>query len=174
MARKIDNATAKALILDANPDEIFSVTFIKRTTGERRKMTCRRGVDAYVKGTGIRPGHVGDQNLITVFDVQQCKDAIKAFREQVGREPTDAEKHEIGRECYRNINLETIIDLKVGGSSYKVNDFPLRTYTYYWRESGVGLNRSVRGRTRGEADMVFKREQRIDRLPRGLSVKEPK
>lgn len=31
----------------------FNVTFTKRTTGEKRVMTCRGGVSSYVKGKGL-------------------------------------------------------------------------------------------------------------------------
>lgn len=73
--------------------KIFRVTFIKRTTGEKRVMVCRMGVKKGVTGEGQKyiPSNKG---LITVFDVQK-----KAFR---------------------NISVEGIQEFKFQGNVYKM------------------------------------------------------
>ena len=48
---------------------IFSVEFIKRSTGELRKMTCRLGVKKHLKG-GSKAYNPKKHNLLTVFDMQ--------------------------------------------------------------------------------------------------------
>jgi hypothetical protein len=49
--------------------KIFTVTFIKRTTGEARTMNCRMGVTKHLKG-GSKPYNDKDHGLITVWDLQ--------------------------------------------------------------------------------------------------------
>jgi len=53
--------------IDAAGNRIFSVVFIKRSTGEERKMVCRRHVTAHLQG-GQQPYKPKDYKLITVFD----------------------------------------------------------------------------------------------------------
>lgn len=43
------------------------VDFVKKSTGEIRKMICRRGVTAHAKGTGRA---TSDPNIVTVWDTQ--------------------------------------------------------------------------------------------------------
>ena len=45
-----------------------TVTFIKRSTGELRKMTCRTGVKRHLQG-GSKPYSSNAHGLITVFDL---------------------------------------------------------------------------------------------------------
>ena len=47
---------------------IFNVEFIKRTTGELRSMTCRRGVTKGLKG-GKKAFSDAGKNLLTVWDM---------------------------------------------------------------------------------------------------------
>lgn len=49
-------------------DKIFSVVFIKRTTGEIREMTCRQGVTKYLAG-GKRSYEFEDRLLLPIFDM---------------------------------------------------------------------------------------------------------
>ena len=49
---------------------IFSLAFVKRTTGEVREMVCRRGVTAHLKG-GPAAYNAAEKNLITVYDMQK-------------------------------------------------------------------------------------------------------
>ena len=50
--------------------KIFSVHFIKRTTGELKKMVCRLGVKKGVKGVGL-PYNPLSKGLLPVFDMQK-------------------------------------------------------------------------------------------------------
>ncbi len=55
-------------------NQIFSVTFIKRTDGTERKMVCRTGVRKGVTGGGAAYDPES-KNLLTVFDMEK-----RAFR----------------------------------------------------------------------------------------------
>ena len=70
---------------------IFYVEFIKRSTGELRKMRCRMGVKKHLKGGG-RAYNPAKKNLLSVFDM-------------------DARG-------YRSIPLEGIQRLSVGGQHF--------------------------------------------------------
>jgi len=79
----------------ANTDgQIFSCEFIKRTTGELRKMVCRTGVTIGVKGVGHRFDPI-QKGLIQVWDVQV--------------------------EQFRFISIEGLKSAKVGGKEYVCN-----------------------------------------------------
>jgi hypothetical protein len=71
---------------------IFSVEFIKRTTGEKRLMVCRLGVKSHLKG-GTKKFDDKEKNLLTVFDVQ--------------------------KKGYRSIPLENIISVKIHGEKFE-------------------------------------------------------
>ena len=77
-----------ALVSDG---KIFSVEFIKRTTGELRRMTCRIGVKKHLKG-GEKAYSAAQKRLLTVFDM-------------------DAKG-------YRSIPLEGIQSVSVGGQTF--------------------------------------------------------
>ncbi len=88
--------TVKDAILKAGENgRIFTAIFIKRTTGERRTMTCRLGVKKHVKGVGMayKPE---DHNLIGVYDMQ--------YAAQVNPE-----------KAYRMIDLESVMEIHSGG-----------------------------------------------------------
>lgn len=68
---------------------IFSLVFVKRTTGEEREMVCRLGVTAHLKG-GVKAYDAAAHNLITVFDM------VKGG--------------------YRSIPVENVLRVKVSGS----------------------------------------------------------
>ncbi|RKY40186.1 MAG: hypothetical protein DRP85_09075 [Candidatus Makaraimicrobium thalassicum] len=72
---------------------IFSVTFIKRTTGEERKMVCRTGVKKGVKGVGMSYDPK-EKDLIVVFDMQ--------------------------KRGFRMIPLENVKELKIKGHKYLI------------------------------------------------------
>lgn len=100
---KISKATAKELIAGTRTKgTVFGVTFIKRTTGETRKMNCRLDVKKYLVG-GELPYNPADYDLIPVWDVNLAK--------------ADG-----GREGYRMINCSGILTLTVGGESYEVDE----------------------------------------------------
>jgi len=71
---------------------IFSVDFIKRTTGEERHMVCRLGVKSHLKG-GKKAFDDQEKNLLTVYDVQKSG--------------------------YRSIPLDAIIRVKIHGKVYE-------------------------------------------------------
>ncbi len=48
--------------------KVFSVTFIKRTTGKPRTMNCRLGVTKHLKG-GVKSFTDAQKQLLTVFDM---------------------------------------------------------------------------------------------------------
>jgi hypothetical protein len=71
---------------------LFSVEFIKRTTGEKREMLCRTGVRAHLKG-GTKKFDDKEKQLLTVYDVQ--------------------------KNGYRSIPLDAIIRVKIHGRVYE-------------------------------------------------------
>ena len=75
--------------------EWFKVKFIKRTTGEEREMTCRRGVKKHTKGVGLAYDPI-KKNLVPVWVANEGKD---------------------GADAYRMINVETIKE--IGPSPYR-------------------------------------------------------
>ena len=91
---KISRDKAREKLLSAE-NTMFSVVFIKRTTGEVRRMLCRTGVRKYLSGGELKfiPIRKG---LLSVYDMQS--------------------------KGYRFINLETLISFKLGGKTYEVQD----------------------------------------------------
>jgi hypothetical protein len=73
--------------------QIFTVTFIKKSNGEKRVMNARLGVKAYLRG-GVLPYDPNTKGLIPVYDIQ-AKD-------------------------YKMINIPGIVNLKTGGVEYNV------------------------------------------------------
>jgi len=85
---------AKAIdMIKGSRGRVFGVQFIKRSTGEVRKMSARTGVSKYVTGEGLKFSP-SKKNLITVFDMN---------------------KH-----GYRMINLEGLTSLRLNGSVMEV------------------------------------------------------
>ena len=72
---------------------MFTVTFIKKSNGQKRTMNARLGVKAYLRG-GVLPYDPNAKGLIPCYDVQ-TKD-------------------------YRMINIQGIVNLKTGGVEYNV------------------------------------------------------
>jgi hypothetical protein len=54
--------------IDRNHGRVFSVDFIKRSTGEVRTITCRQGVHKYLKGVGATYNS-GQRGLLRVVDM---------------------------------------------------------------------------------------------------------
>ena len=101
---KISREDAKVLIAGTRAKgTVFGVEFIKRTTGEIRRMNCRIDVKKYTVG-GELPYSPAEYNLIPVWDVNLGKNGG-------------------GKEGYRMINAEGITKLTVGGESYEVGDW---------------------------------------------------
>ncbi len=81
-------------LIRATKGKIFTVTFIKRSTGEERLMNCRIGVKKYLHG-GTLPYYPDDYDLIPVFDLKKSK--------------------------YRMISADTLKSLKIGNDTYIIN-----------------------------------------------------
>ena len=79
-----------ALVQDGT---IFSVEFIKRTTGERRKMLCRTGVKKHLKG-GDKAYNAASKGLLTVYDLQA--------------------------KGYRSIPVDAVVSLSVHGQQFQL------------------------------------------------------
>ena len=110
MTNNINNEQAFSIIeATRQQGTIFTVTFVKRTTGETRTMNARLGVKRGVTGVGMayKPS---EKNLIACYDVEKAKEMKAQGMDDV----TAAKK------SYRMINLEGIIDLTVKGQSYTV------------------------------------------------------
>lgn len=84
-------SNAVKLILGAK--RIFSVDFVKRTTGETRRMVCRRGVTKHLKG-GEPAYSFKDNDLISVYDME--------------------------KQGYRSIPIEGIVGLSYSGAYHAV------------------------------------------------------
>lgn len=68
---------------------IFSVTFIKRTTGEVRDMVCRLGVEYDEESEEPRDWQPSEYDLMQVYDMQ--------------------------KQAYRMINLPGVLELRADG-----------------------------------------------------------
>lgn len=88
-------AELKNLIKSLAGGTIFSVVFIKRTTGERREMVCRLGTSKGVKmSEGAGPAYNAlEKGLLTVYDMQ--------------------------KDAWRSIPLDAIESIKIRGKVYK-------------------------------------------------------
>lgn len=91
--KQITIGQASELIVSMNKEDIFYVEYIKRTTGELRKMTCRKGVKKHLKG-GQKAYSDKEYDLMTVFDM-----------DKVG---------------YRAINLREVTKLTIAKQKYEV------------------------------------------------------
>lgn len=90
---RISGTQAAQKLLDYPSGKIFTVTFIKRTSGEVRVINCRKGVTIGVTGKGLAFSPTS-KDLLVVWDL--CK---KAFR---------------------MIDLRNLISFKMDGKTYKV------------------------------------------------------
>ena len=92
---QLTNKELAQLLSNLQTNHIFSVTFIKRTTGEVRQMNCRKGVSKGVKGIGLSYDPKA-HNLLGVFDM--------------------------ANDGFRMLNLENLISAKIDGQEYIVTD----------------------------------------------------
>ena len=93
--RKVLTKLQAKNLIESMGGKIFTVSFIKRTTGEVRLMNCRMGVSKHVKG-GPRAYDPSAHNLIWVYDLQ--------------------------RAGYRSIALEGLQTVTADGCVYEVKD----------------------------------------------------
>lgn len=91
--KKISVAEAVSKI-EATRDRgiVFGVTFIKRSTGERRTMSARLGVHKGVKGVGLA-FEPKDHNLLCVYDMNHS---------------------------FRMINLEGLLRVAIQGEEWEI------------------------------------------------------
>lgn len=75
----ISRADLGRLIQSYNGSHFFSVEFIKKTTGENRKMTCRKGVVSYTTGAGLKYDPI-EKGLVPVWDAQIPEGGANAYR----------------------------------------------------------------------------------------------
>jgi hypothetical protein len=68
--RIVSRREAVNVIRGLEDGRFFSVTFVKRTTGEVRIMTCRQRVKKYLAG-GECAYSFSDKGLVSVFDIQK-------------------------------------------------------------------------------------------------------
>lgn len=96
-------------IIRSAGNSIFAISFIKRSSGKLRKMSCRRHVvkpqySRKLKENNIRKSN--DYNLLTVFDVNCLK--------------YNKQGKLCGRGGFKSIPLENITRIKSCGQIYKV------------------------------------------------------
>ena len=62
---------AKKIVKGYRGSQFFTVTFVKRSTGETRVMNCRKGVRKGVSGEGMK-FNPDDKGLVNVYDVKNA------------------------------------------------------------------------------------------------------
>ena len=92
-------------LIDGTKGKVFTVEFVKRTTGEVRKMNARTRVRNYVNGEGMKY-NPSSKNLITVFDMALAKTLPKDERFK----------------AYRHINIDGLINLWADKKYYEIVD----------------------------------------------------
>lgn len=85
--------TVKTLI-EQSKGKFFTVTFIKRTTGEVRVMNARLGVKKGLTGGGA-VYNAAEKNLLTCYDITKKE--------------------------YRTINLDAVLTVKVNGLTFNID-----------------------------------------------------
>ena len=80
-------------IIQKQGGKIFGCTFVKRTTGEVRRMTCRRFVRRHLKG-GTMKFDPRQKSLVVVWD--------------------------FARQGYRSIPVDAVTEIRAGGEVLRV------------------------------------------------------
>lgn len=104
--------TIQEFIEQTSDGRIFTVDFVKRTDNTMRTMSCRRGVTKGVKGVGMSYDPQA-KNLLTVYDMQKLDPSAP---HNVGKSEDERTKG-----AFRNINLEALVALRMGGKSFNWN-----------------------------------------------------
>jgi hypothetical protein len=92
--RIVSRREAVEVIRDLEDGRFFTVTFIKRTTGEVRIMNCRQRVKKYLAG-GPAAYSFNEKGLVSVFDM--------------------------GKMAYRSIPIDGIREIRVGSEDLEVD-----------------------------------------------------
>ena len=103
--KTITKDEAKRIVEDYKDSQIFTVTFVKRTTGETRVMNCRKGVVKHLTGGGQKY-NPAQKGLVSVYDVDLAK--------KLKKQGID------GKKAYRSIALESIMRIKMKSKEYEV------------------------------------------------------
>ena len=90
-------------LINGTKGKVFTVNFVKRTTGEVRKMNARTRVRNYVTGEGMKYNPIS-KNLITVFDMAIAKTLPKDQRHK----------------AYRHINIDGLKTLLTNRKTYEI------------------------------------------------------
>jgi hypothetical protein len=89
----ITRTEAAKLLSDYSESKIFNVVFVKRSNGEVRSLTCRKGVTKDLKGGELAFNPL-EKGLIVVYDMV--------------------------KKGYRMINLESLISIRIDGKEYEI------------------------------------------------------
>ena len=103
---------AADLVRNSN-GKLVSVTFIKRSTGSRRRMVCRVGVSKGVTGEG-KKFNARDHDLLTVHEFVTDPDTTRGEGGKFaggGNMTTQ----------FRHIPIEGIVEVRTGGKTFQVN-----------------------------------------------------
>lgn len=85
-------------------NNIFTVKFIKKTTGEERVMNARLGVSKFVKGT--------------MPEVTEKRKDTLYFTNKVGCYEMKGTSTDVDAKNYKTISLDSLLSLKVKGKVY--------------------------------------------------------
>jgi len=107
--KTITQAKAATLILNAG-NQVFGVTFSKRSTGEDRSMTARVGVSKGVTGAGMKYDPKKHKLLI-----------VSEFVSVSERDKRGQFVSNDGKAQFRAIPVDGIKRLKIGGTEYTVS-----------------------------------------------------
>lgn len=103
--------TIDEFIEEVSDKKIFSVSFIKKTNGEFRKMTAIRGVSTGVKNDSGTNGSWNRVNQDKAHNVLTCYDSKKLKDE-------DNLENKSNTGAFRRINLDGLIEAKAHGVRY--------------------------------------------------------
>ena len=66
--KTITQEEARKKVVEYRCSQVFTVTFVKRTTGETRVMNCRKGVKKYLSGGGLKYNPI-EKGLVPVYEM---------------------------------------------------------------------------------------------------------
>ena len=105
--------TVQQFVNEVNDGEFFSVEFIKRTNGEFRQMTARRGVSKGVKNDSGTNGSWNRVNQDKEHGVLTCYDVNKVV------DHDNLEENPKNKGAFRRIPLDGLLRAKAHGIRYE-------------------------------------------------------
>lgn len=124
-------------------------------------MLCRLKVSKFVSGGEVKYD-AKDKGLLTVFDMGLYNKLISESKKPM----SDADREAIGHKCYRSINLEAIVKLRLDDVVYEVgSESTDRWQISYTNDIGATVTLTVTGRDEDEAWTSFKRQTGLTRKP---------